>query len=105
MLKITPDSFKQCVADLESGSNIEAYKIMMFKAMLFLFRKEYLSGISEENNTRTDQIIMQSAMKQLGRVINGLGVKDGEKGLLYLHPQIILRPNTITLSVANPGGK
>lgn len=49
MLKVTPDSFKQCVGNLESGSNIELYKTLMFKALLYLFRKEYISGMSEEN--------------------------------------------------------
>lgn len=102
MLKLTPDSFSLRAVDLESSNNVEMYKMTMFKAMLYLFRKEYFSGISEQDRERAEQLVMRDAAKCLGHVICGLGAKEGAKSLLYLHPQIILRQDTITLSMVHP---
>lgn len=100
MLKITPSTFGLRPTDLESSNSIEMYKIMLFKALLCLFRKEYLAGVPEENSGKAEQLVMLDAMKCLGNSLCGLGAKEGAKSLLYLHPQVILKPDTIALSVA-----
>ena len=46
---------------------------------------------------------MQTAASVLGGTIYELGVKDGAKGLLYLHPRIMIREDTIALVACGSG--